>query len=66
MDVALLGPGDDLVDVAADGLGAGIDRLDSVVREQGAHKAALHGLGVRSVGAELHALLLVVTHNCFS
>ncbi|KRO12155.1 hypothetical protein IV77_GL001275 [Olsenella uli DSM 7084] len=63
MDVALLGPGDDLVDVRTDGLGADIEGLDAVVGEKGGDKVLLHCPGMRGIGAELHTLLLVVSHG---
>ena len=65
MQVALLRPRDDLVNVGADLLGARVDRLDAVVRQQRAHQALLHGLGMAGVGAQL-APLLVVSHDLVS
>ena len=64
MQVALLGPRDDLIHVRTDLLGAGLDRLDTVVQEQGVHQALLHGLGVAEVGAQL-AALVVVSHDSY-
>ena len=63
MQVALLGPGDDGLGVAAQRLGAGLGGLDAIVLEERLGKALLHGLGVAGIGAELQALLLVVTHG---
>ena len=64
MQVAPLGPRDDLVDVRTDLLGAGFDRLDAVVQEQGVHQALLHCLGVAEVSAQL-AALIVVSHDSY-
>ena len=59
MQVALLCPGDDLVYIGADFLGARLNRLDAVVGEQRSNKALLHGLGMAEVSAKLAALIVV-------
>lgn len=64
MQVALLRPGDDLVDIGADFLSAGLDGLDAVVEEQRLHQTTLHGLGMGKVGAQL-AALVVMPHGRF-
>jgi hypothetical protein len=66
VQVALLGPSDDRVDDRTQRLSAGLGGLDAVVLEEGLSKALLHGLGVARIGAELQALLNVVTHGLVS
>ena len=63
MQVALLGPGDDGLDDAAQRLSTGLGGLDAVVLEERLGKALLHGLGMARISTELQALLLVVTHG---
>ena len=59
MQIALLCPGDDLVYIGANFLGARLNRLDAVVGEQRSNKALFHGLGMAEVSAKLAALIVV-------
>ena len=59
MQVALLCPGDDFVDIGTNFLSTCLNRLDTVVGKQCANQTLLHSTSVASISAKLTTLLVV-------